>query len=202
MPHPKNRVEHICELCHKVFTEKASRGKSCFCSSECRNQFRANTKTQGTCPICNVVFTYYKKYVQVYCSPSCAMTARNLTDLNPSYHRDVSGENNPMFGKGKSGPENPMYGKTKEENPAWKGGRKVRKDGYVLIYAPDHPCATANGDGSRTYILEHRLVMERHLGRYLLPNEVVHHIDKNPSNNNIDNLRLYSSHAEHVKDAH
>jgi hypothetical protein len=53
-----------------------------------------------------------------------------------------------------------------------------------------------------TYILEHRLVMEQHIGRFLEPTEVVHHIDENPSNNDIANLRLYSSQSEHISDAH
>ena len=132
------------------------------------------------------------------------MTSRNLTEQNPSYHRDLSGENNPMYNKGYlvSGQKNYMFGKKKEQNPTWNGGRKTRKDGYVLIYAPDHPNAISDGDGKKTYVLEHRLVMEQHIGRYLLPDEVVHHKDRNPSNNNIDNLQLFSSHSQHILKAH
>ena len=37
---------------------------------------------------------------------------------------------------------------------------------------------------------EHRLIMEKHLGRRLSPNETVHHIDGNVDNNDISNLRL------------
>src|SRR5689334_22036255 len=48
------------------------------------------------------------------------------------------------------------------KNAGWKGGRRIDKDGYVLIYAPDHPQATKAG-----YVREHRLVMEQHLERYL-----------------------------------
>lgn len=40
--------------------------------------------------------------------------------------------------------------------------------------------------------------MENHLGRYLLPNEIVHHIDENKLNNNIENLKLFNSMAEHM----
>jgi hypothetical protein len=101
-----------------------------------------------------------------------------------------------MYGKGQRGPANGMYGRTREQNPNWRGGRKVRKDGYVFVRATHHP-ANING-----YVLEHRLVMEQVLGRYLEPQEVVHHIDNNPSNNAPENLRLYSSQAEHISDAH
>lgn len=50
------------------------------------------------------------------------------------------------------------------------------------------------------YILEHRRIMEEHLGRKLLPfpNEVVHHIDGNTLNNHISNLQVMSS-SEHTK---
>jgi len=39
-------------------------------------------------------------------------------------------------------------------------------------------------------MFEHRLVMEQHLGRYLLPTEIVHHRDSNRQNNDISNLEM------------
>lgn len=109
-----------------------------------------------------------------------------------------------MFGKGQKGAANGMFGKSKELNPNWKGGKLVRKDGYILVYAPDnHPYGITKQKGSRNkYILEHRLVMERHIGRYLLPEEVVHHIDENPSNNDISNLQLFATQADHISQGH
>jgi hypothetical protein len=44
--------------------------------------------------------------------------------------------------------------------------------------------------------------MEQYLGRYLLPNEVVHHKDKNKSNNAIENLELFMSQSEHAHHHH
>jgi hypothetical protein len=76
----------------------------------------------------------------------------------------------------------------------WKGGRRVA-NGYVFLYAPDHPLATQN----KPYIQEHRLVVESELGRYLRDDEVVHHIDGNRQNNSIENLEV-KERGEHVSD--
>jgi hypothetical protein len=75
----------------------------------------------------------------------------------------------------------------------WKGGSYISPQGYRLIYKPDHPYAS-NG----AYVREHRLVMEQHLGRYLLPNEVVHHINGDKLDNRIENLQLFSSNVDHL----
>lgn len=82
--------------------------------------------------------------------------------------------------------------KNPQFNPNWRGGKRS-KDGYVLIYAPNHPKATANNT-----VYEHQLVMEQHIGRYLKKGEVVHHIDGNRSNNDISNLLLLTN-SDHAK---
>ncbi len=64
--------------------------------------------------------------------------------------------------------------------------------GYVKIKIVSHPFVDCEG-----YVLEHRLVMEEHLGRYLWPWEVVHHIDENKRNNTIENL-LVMDPGEHM----
>ena len=79
-----------------------------------------------------------------------------------------------------------------EGHPEWKGGRIVNKDGYIQVYMPEHPGRKGK------YVLEHRLVMEKHLGRYLLPNEVVHHKNGVKDDNRIENLEVFQSNAEHL----
>jgi len=48
------------------------------------------------------------------------------------------------------------------------------------------------------YILEHILVMEQYLGRFLTPQEVVHHKNHITNDNRIENLELFASHADHL----
>jgi len=84
-----------------------------------------------------------------------------------------------------------------DKNPAWKGGRRVMYSNtgkkYMGIWNPDHPFATKAG-----YIREHRLVMEKKLGRYLKLKEVVHHKDRDRLNNLPDNLELFSNNVKHM----
>lgn len=81
----------------------------------------------------------------------------------------------------------------RERNPAWKGGRSVASNGYVLIrVGTDHHLADVRG-----YAYEHRVVAETKLGRRLLPGELVHHLDGCKTNNDPDNLEVHASIAEH-----
>jgi len=63
--------------------------------------------------------------------------------------------------------------------------KSVKKGDYIYGVCKEHPKSSKYG-----YVLIHRLIMENHLNRYLLPDEVVHHIDENTHNNTIENLQV------------
>lgn len=88
------------------------------------------------------------------------------------------------------GPRVPLTG---ESHPMWQGGRHKHSGGYVLAYCPGHP-----NQCKLNFVFEHRLVMEKHLGRYLKSEEIIHHVNGDPSDNRIENLEVLS-HGDHMR---
>lgn len=75
-----------------------------------------------------------------------------------------------------------------------KSYRRKHSMGYCLILSEKHPYKNKVG-----YVPEHRLVMEKKIGRYINPKkEHVHHIDKDKKNNNIKNLILLTP-IDHIR---
>ena len=78
---------------------------------------------------------------------------------------------------------------TGSKHKDWKGGRTIDEKGYVRL---------RNRSQLSLYEYEHRKVLEEVLGRKLGKKEVVHHVDGNRLNNDIDNLRIMDR-AEHTR---
>lgn len=70
--------------------------------------------------------------------------------------------------------------------------KKITKNGYVSCYVKTHPHAAKDN-----YVFEHRLVVEKELGRYLNKNECVHHINGIKTDNRPENLQVMK-HSEHA----
>lgn len=103
----------------------------------------------------------------------------------------------PLLSDGYRSPKKVRHYGTEHHN--WKGGMYRHSDGYIYEYAPDHPDAP-KGKG---YVLQHRLIVERSLCRYLLPTEIVHHRNEDKQDNRLENLEVVtrSRHMKHHKSA-
>lgn len=77
-------------------------------------------------------------------------------------------------------------------NPAWNGGKRIC-NGYILIHQPNHPFRD-----SGNYVSEHRVVVEKHIGRYLTRKEVVHHLGE-INDNRLHKLMAFSSNSAHMR---
>lgn len=76
-----------------------------------------------------------------------------------------------------------------EKNGNWRGGITKNSDGYIWIKISKRS-KYSSMKNHLSYVLLHRLIMAKHLGRCLKPEEVVHHTDGNLENNRIENLEL------------
>ena len=79
----------------------------------------------------------------------------------------------------------------KENNDEYKN--YVFTGQYLAILLPLHHLARADG-----YVYIHQLQAEKKLGRKLRRGECVHHIDENKYNNDLDNLIVFKTIADHT----
>ena len=138
---------------------------------------------------CNNCGKYYEGYGKYFCSYSCAnkisgfqkgnkLQIGNKNFLNHTHTKECK-EKMGKFWKGK------RIGK---DNPNFRNGKYQG----VYTYYPNHPFASKRG-----YIKTSHLVAEKYLGRYLIPEEVIHHINEILSDNHSENLYLFPSQSAH-----
>ncbi len=89
-----------------------------------------------------------------------------------------------------------LFGKTHSISPIIRSRNKNSgrhmANGYVVL-------AKYNDFGDAGYIYEHRLIMEQHLGRELLPEEIVHHRNDIRDDNRLENFFLFENNVQHLK---
>lgn len=141
------------------------------------------------------VYNYLKKYGIQSRPTMTEKTKAKISDRNkgrPSARKGctLSEETKRKMSEGHKG-------KTKKQSK-YGGHTKKGTDGYVKVYKPEHPNATKDG-----YVMEHILVMEEKIGRYITREEAVHHINHIRDDNRIENLKLmtFKDHASlHMKE--
>lgn len=75
-----------------------------------------------------------------------------------------------------------LRGRSGSQSNSWTGGRVGDGNGYMLIAAPTHPRAV------RGYVLEHILIAEKALGRFIPESIEIHHFNEVRSDNRGGNL--------------
>lgn len=153
-------AKYNCLVCKKEFDRRGKKTPKC-CSKRCHSIRLLAGKNKGIKTGKNIVCRVCKKTFYVY--PGKVGRTKYCS----------------------------MECRNKEQN--WVKGSKHWnwKDGttyvgkYKYIMSKQHPNKNSGG-----YVAEHRLVMEKSLGRLLTKNEEVHHINKIKDDNRIENLEL------------
>lgn len=164
----------ICKTCNKEFVELPSKyATGDFCSKFCAHSFSSKSVNNGElkdakCIDCNKDIQIKKRASLKTCTCDDCGKIRVKQRALKSYY--------------KCNPD--KIKKVKSD--------VVSKGDYNYMIVKGHPNCNKHN-----YVLEHRIVMEAHLGRLLTKDEVVHHINGNKKDNRIENLEVMNS-REHL----
>jgi hypothetical protein len=178
-----------CLVCNKEFYVKPFRIKTengKFCSRKCYGISKIK-EIKCICKQCKKVFFRNPSKVGKFCSYKCSgiirknRIKRTCLYCKNTFEIKVSGikRNRGKFCSKKCC----NFSKIK--------GRKF-SHGYILIYKPNHKYS------HRGYIPEHRFVIEKIIGRYLKPDEEVHHL-RERTNNRPHRLMAFISGSAHKR---
>lgn len=150
--------------------------------------FKTNKRTKLHIKICPICKNEYGTYLitRKTCSKKCGYELVSISKKRGEYRNCVICKNS-FYAKSSDDRRNCIrkfcsrkcmnYNK-KLDLPV---GQWYSYDGYIVI--------NKTTDGRRQIKL-HRYVMEQHIGRKLLPSEIVHHINEDKLDNRIDNLQI------------
>ena len=201
-------MQKTCKWCGVVFDDKSKRHRVNYCSNECRNARLAQVATRADhsreqaipntqCAICGKPIyrpaRWYKQgHAEAFCSRACMGIRKRQQMKGNRYSEGI-----------KQTPERIAHRVSfikGEKNACWNGGVTLRRHGgkipYRHVKCPPEYRVMARVGG---YVAEHRLIIAKHLGRPLLPQEVVHHINHDPLDNRLENLELFPNNAAHKK---
>lgn len=188
----------VCTVCGEEYQPKRVRKDAKYCSLACKDREgsrRQNQKLRESRVLCSLDGC---QKVARWRGGMCSMHYRRerLTGdpgpvsavIGSDAPCAVEGCDRPSYSKGLcslhynrrriSGDVGPAEVKKQATGEPWTDPRS----GYVYVHSP----------GRRKRVLQHRVVMEQHIGRLLLPFENVHHRNGDRSDNRIENLELWS----------
>lgn len=186
--------QRICKACSREFT---GRSRSFYCSDECR--------PHRTCAWCKCAYVTHKSGGRKFCSRSCELTSRKT-----AYQEKMRAKEIPCPGCGKKFVSTPEHRTACSYRCAWDsrfpvGTIRPSGGGYVIIkvgrdYKSPNKIKTPSGI-EKQWMLQHRYAMELHIGRFLEPQERVHHKNGKRDDNRIENLELWKIASEHITPA-
>lgn len=212
------RIDKVCEQCDSGFSVTAKYNKQRFCDVTCKNLWESVNGRPAAqiatiefqCRECSKPFHYKPAYLRaykkkfgkdpVYCSMSCSAIGRrkNADEKHKTECKNCGKE----FYRTRRNGSGTIYREqqlcSKQCKNEWtskvyrakhglaKTTRRIRRK-YAVLRIPAQ-------NGNVAYeILEHRYVMEQHIGRKLHSEETVHHVNGDRYDNRLENLELFSS---------
>jgi hypothetical protein len=126
-----------------------------------------------------------------------AMSEMKMGEKNSFWGKHHTRKIKRKISKALKGKNHPFWEKYGEKSPNWKGGFKKDTNDYIKFLAPER-CKFSYMKDNNGYIYLHRLIMAEYLQRPLKPEEVVHHINEDTTDNRIENLKLFENNGEHT----
>lgn len=134
------------------------------------------------CPICGQEFEIYandrriKRGKNIYCSKACADEGAKTGRIKDC----------PICGK--------SFYTTRRKTCSVECGRQLKKQNWKhkIYFENGYLVEYCNGYNKKGNVKQHRKIVENFLGRRLGPDEIVHHINGDKTDNRIENLEVMS----------
>ena len=176
-PHNTTRVPKPCKQCGELMFRRQKDSK--FCSKECQYESRRIPKIDLICTHCKKNYqVQHHRTDSKFCSKKCQLESNRIpkidlicTHCKKNYQVQHHRTDSKFCSK-----------KCYTKHSHMQSNEITTNSGHISIRQED----------SSKYQARHRVVMEAHLGRDLHEDEIVHHINYNKSDNQIENLDVLS----------
>ena len=176
------KIKRFCKVCNNVFYSIPARTDVKYCSRPCR--FKGTTKAYDKpCKICGKLFrSGASGLANTFCSTICRgqwqreASKKKLAKLNCAFCKEIFTVPQCRKSSARCCSKQCYYSLIHKEGREY---RHRRKDRFLIV--------------------EHRLMVEDVIKRKLRKNEVIHHIDSDRQNNDINNLFIFKTSSDHTR---